>query len=229
MLKITSNTILRNDMPFVGDVLRHVEPFVDEMLITISTRSNDGTLEEVKKFVDEFPLKVKLDFETVKDPKELTQVRQEQLDNSKGDWILFLDGDDWWPSNRLQYCISYLDSDIDGLAVSPYQVLDKKRYERQWTHMGFTKFFRRVPGVHYRGDWPRDLIYRGDTMLYWKTNLRVPMLPCMFYHLSHLKKSSFRTDGTVEGFKQEISVENFFNGLNKEDVKEIYGCIRRHK
>jgi glycosyltransferase involved in cell wall biosynthesis len=228
-MKITSNTILKNDMPFVDMVLRNVEPFVDEMIITISIKSDDGTLEKVEDFALDFPSKVKLDFEAVTEPKELTQVRQHQLDISHSEWVMFLDGDDWWPKNRLSYVLSYLDNDIDGLAVSPYQVTDSEYYERQWTHMGFTKFFKKQPGVHYEGDWPRDLIYKDKEMLYWKTNTRVPMIPCMFYHLSKLKHHSFRNEDWAKGFEQKIGEKIRFNELNRKDIEDIYGCIRDNK
>ncbi len=226
-MKITSNTILRNDMPFVDMVLRNVEPFVDEMIITVSTRSDDGTLEKVEDFAMEFPSKVILEYETVAEPKLLTQVRQHQLDISHSEWIFFLDSDDYWPENRLSYVISLLDNDIDGLAVSPYQVLNEEEFERQWTHMGFTKFFKKQPGVHYEGGWPRDLIYKDKKMLYWKTNPRVPMLPCMFYHLSHLKNYSFRKESWAKEFKQNVGETIKFNELNRKDIEKIYQCLKK--
>ena len=228
-MRITTNTILKNDMPFGGRVLRNVEPFVQEMLITISTRSSDGTLKEAEDFAKDFPDKVKLDFETVSRPGELTGVRQNQLDRSSGDWILFLDGDDWWDTKRLSYCISLLSDDIDALAVSPYQVIDENTYERQWAHMGFTKFFKKQPGVHYEGDWPKDVIFKDDKMLYWKSNPKVPMIPCMFYHLSHVKSHSWRSEKGAEGFEQRIGELRYFNDLNKKDIEEIYECIKTNK
>lgn len=224
---ITSNTILKNDMPFIDMVLRNVEPFVDEMIITISNKSNDGTMDKVEKFAKDFPMKVQLRFESVSEPKFLTQVRQDQLNISHSDWIFFVDSDDYWPENRLKYIISFLDNDIDALAVSPYQVIDFEHYERQWTHMGFTKFFRNQKGVHYEGDWPRDLIYKDKELLYWKTNNRVPMIPCMFYHLSRLKYYSFRSESWAKGFEQKVGQVINFNKLNEKDLERIYKCLEK--
>jgi glycosyltransferase involved in cell wall biosynthesis len=229
-MKLTSNTLIKNGMPFVDLVLRSAEPFMDEMIITVSRKSTDESLKVVEKFAKDFPEKVFVDFEDVKEPKELTQVRQNQLDKSTGDWILFLDSDDYWPKDRLSYVISCLNNGYDGLSVSPFQVIDKEHYERQWTHMGFTKFFRKQPGVHYEGNFPRDLIYKDEKMLYWKTNERVPMIPCMFYHLSHLKNYSFRNEPWAKNeFEQKVGALLSFDEINKEDVENIFKCIEDYE
>lgn len=222
-MKITSNTLVKHGMPFLDLVLRQAEPFMDEMIITLSINADMKTSGVIEKFRKEFESKAKVSYENVLEPKYLTSIRQAQLDESTGDWILFLDDDDYWPTESLTEIVKLLKEDVDAYAVAPYHVVDKKHYEKQWTHMGFTKWFRNQPGVHYEGDWPRDLIYKGEDMLYWKTNPRVKMLGTKFYHLQRIKEYSFRDHLFGGIFKQKESALLEFGKEHRKDLKKIYG------
>ena len=202
MAKVSANTIVRNGMPFIGKVLRQVAPIVDELIITISEYSDDGTVKEVSKVYEDFPGRVFVDFENVP-PGELTKVQQAQADRSKGDWILFLSDDDYWPTEELRKCISELDKNPDVLAysVSPYQLLDNEHYDNSWRNKSFSKFLRRE-GMRYVGTWPRELpCDKYSKPLYWKTHAQVARLPHRFYHLSYLKEYSFRNEDWAKAFR----------------------------
>lgn len=194
-MKIITNTIIKNGMPFIPYVLRAVEPFVDRMIITVSEKSTDGTAEEVARFALENS-KIYMDRENVSNPGELTQIRQHQIELSLGaDWIWFLDDDDFWTSDQIKGCIKAMQQagdDIDAFSVNPYQVLDKDHEDARWINKKyFTKFFRNVD-INYQGAWPRDLIYKGDELLYHKSNPRNQVLPYKFWHLAAVKGYSFR-------------------------------------
>src|SRR3990167_8904436 len=94
---------------------------------------------------------------------------------------------------ELDKAIHELDSDVDGLAVNPYQLIDKENYDSSWWNKWFTKFFRNE-NINYRGPWPNDWIYKGDEILYWKKNPRIKKVPYRFFHLANVKPHSFRKD-----------------------------------
>lgn len=190
-LNITSNTIVKNGMPFIALVLKAVEPLMSEMIITISEKSDDGTREAIEAL--KWP-KLRVLYENVKDLSELTNERQKQVNLTKTDWIMFLDDDDFWDIYELDKCLHELSNEVDGLGVNPYQLLDKENQDASWIGKKyFTKFFRN-DNINYRNPWPRDMIYKGDEMLYWKTNPRVKTVPYRFWHLVNLKNYSFRNN-----------------------------------
>jgi len=230
-MKITSNTIVRDGMPFIDLVLRQVEPFVDEMVITLSMKSKDGTSSAINRFVNEFPVKTKLYYEDVEVLSLLTYVRQNQLEVSNGDWILFLDDDDFWPEESLKKLRKLLNSneDVDGYSFRPYQVIDEYSYDTTWNNKYFTKLFKNQEGVCYRGWWPRDVIYKGKDLLYWKTNKRVKNVDIPFFHLSNIKSGSFRDSNWDGKYKCEIGKGKRYPEEYQIYVDKIYEYARRNK
>ena len=202
MATVSSNTVVRNGMPFIGKVLRQVAPIVDELIVTISDKSDDGTIKEVSRVFEEFPGKVFVDFESG-GPGELTQVQQAQADRSKGEWILFLSDDDFWPQEELKKCIAELDKvrDILAYSVNPYQLIDFATHDDSWRNKSFSKFLRKE-GMRYIGTWPRELpCDNHGKPLYWKSHAQVQRLPYRFYHLSYLKEYSFRNEEWAKAFR----------------------------
>ena len=190
-MKIVSHTICKNSQPFIGAVLKAALPIVDRMIITISKKSNDGTREVIESLQSP---KIELYEEEVSNMGELTIERQKQIDmTAKGDIIWFLDDDDFWEEDQVRGAIEYLiNSDIDAISVNPYQILDKEHEDANWIKKKyFSKFFKNVD-INYRGAWPRDLIYKGNELLYHKSNPRNQTVPYKFWHLATVKGYSFR-------------------------------------
>ena len=193
-MKITSNTIVKNGMPFIGKVLEQVAPYMDEMIISLSVKSTDTTRNELEKIREKYPDKVRLFAEDVPKLKDLTRTRNEQVQDSHGDWILFLDDDDFWPRPELEKCIAELDKDPDILAyhVNPFQLTEDKKYDMHWEHKFFSKWLRR-DGLHFRKPWPKDMPFNKDRPLHWSCSEGLTKkLPYKFFHLSYLKEYTFR-------------------------------------
>jgi glycosyltransferase involved in cell wall biosynthesis len=233
MTSFYSHTLARNDQPFGEIVLRQVIPFMEKMLITISDKSNDGTLQVIRKLEKEFPNKIYLDFENVSSPGELTKERQKQVNRTpEGVWILFLDMDDYWCEDKLkqmvELCARENDS-VDAYSVDPYQVIDSHFHDGSWHNRSFTKWFRNKD-INYRHPWPRDMIYKGNEMLYWKTNPRVPRLPeKMFFHLSNIKGHSFRTEDWAKQFAPKVGSLVGYPPEVQKQVWQIYEHLQLPK
>lgn len=207
------NMLVRNGQPFIGPILEQVIPYANRCLITISQRSSDGTLRVLKDLEEKYPEKIVLDYENVSAPKLLTLERQKQLDRTTEDWILFLDDDDYWFPKDIRWIRSEMERDVDGFSCNPYQVIDYKSHDVSWRYKYFLKWFKNQPGLNYRKDWPRDLLFLRDTPLYWRNNPRVPRHKAKYLHLSYLKHHSFRTEpwawkfGFTTGQKAVIPVK----------------------
>ena len=197
-MTLSSITLVKNGMPFIGKVLKQVAPYMKDMVITISENSNDGTLKEIYRELEEYKDKIKLDFENVASPGALTQIENRQLTMTDSDWILFLSDDDYWKREDLELCLKAIESpynqDYLAYSVSPYQLLDFEHYDASWDKKSFSKFLKR-DGLQFIRPWPKDLpADKWGEPLYHKTHLKVHRLPYRFYHLSYLKNHSFRTE-----------------------------------
>jgi len=199
MPKITSHTLVRNGMPYIGKVLRQVAPFMDEMVICVSKSSNDGTKEEIGSFMKDWGHKVILMEEDVKTKGELTEVENEMVRKSTGDWVLFLSDDDYWPQDQLQLCLNELDKDpkIYAYSVNPYQLIDEEHYDDSWRNKFFAKFLKNED-LNFKGAWPKDMPFYGNVSLYHGHTPQISKkLPYRFYHLSYMKEFSFRKEDWV--------------------------------
>ena len=205
-MTITSNTLVKNGMPFIGKVLRQVAPYMDEMIIAISRKSDDGTIKEINEALKDHMDKVTIIWEDVSKPAELTEVENEMVKISKSEWILFLSDDDYWPVDQLSLCLDELDKDDNILAysVNPYQLIDFEHYDYSWRNKSFSKFLRRK-GLRFIKNWPRELAAdENNKALYWRKHPQVKCLPYKFYHLSYIKNHSFRTEDWATSFKQTL-------------------------
>lgn len=215
-------------MPFIEPVLRQVEPFMDSMLVTVSEKSTDGTREVLAKLQSEWKGKLVVDTENVKRPGELTKERQKQLDRTpRGAWVLFLDSDDWWPEDSLESIDMFLKPDVDGLSVCPYQVFNEKYHDSSWKNRWFTKWFRNDEGVHYQGDWPRDMIYKGKNILYWRRNDKAPRVAVRFFHLANLMDWRFRDLPEFAEYKGRLGSLIPYDKGWEDDLEKIFSYVRR--
>lgn len=220
MQKIYSNTLVKNGMPFIGKVLEQVQPYIQKCVITISNKSNDGTIQTIESLAKKYPEKFDIEFENMGTVAELTFSRQEMIYRSKdADWIMFLDDDDYWDYKSLGKAVEYVNHirEADGFAFNPYQVVDKSHYNDSWRNKWFTKLFRNID-INYRGLFPRDLIYTANTSLYWRDNLNVIRLPIRFFHLSDIKNHSFRTEKWATEFAQGLPQEATKFGNNEKEI-----------
>lgn len=233
-MDIVSHTLVRNGKPFIDLVLRQAIPYVNRALITISEKSNDGTLSIIRKLEREFPTKVRVFFENVNKPGELTKIRQAQLDRTYEDVVWFLDDDDYWSNESIEAMIKIVEKDlnnpeVDAWTMFPYQLMDNKFYDVAWTNRWFTKFFKFNEDVHYRGAWPRDLIYKGDEILYWKKNTKVKKVPVRFFHLSYIKGGSFRTEEWASEYKHKMGSMMKLPREEMVHIDKIYDALRKNQ
>jgi len=224
-MTISTQTLVKNGQPFIGRVLQQVAPFVDTCKVTLSTHSDQKTVDDVIALARVYPEKFTIFFENVDTPGELTQQRQRMIDNTEEDWILFLDDDDWWPEESLKEMIKLLEKneDVDAYSVNPFQLLTSFNHDWKWRHRSFTKWFRNVD-INYRKPWPRDLIYKGDTLLYWRKNPRVPRVETKFFHLSALKKWTFRGEEWASKFKMTVPDQKELPINFQDEARKIYAC-----
>ena len=117
--------------------------------------------------------------------------------------------------------------EVDAWTMCPFQLIDETHYDLGWLKKFFTKFFKFDGDVHYRHPWPRDLIYKGDKVLYWKKNTRVKKVPVRFFHLSYLKSGSFRDEKWAKRYGHKIGKSMKLPSEEMENVSKIFSELQK--
>ena len=103
----------------LGRAIRSVvnQTFSDWNLIVVDNNSTDGSLEVIGSFNDSRISVVRTDNNGI-----IAHSRNIGIRKAKGDYIAFLDSDDWWEITKLQESIACLDSGSDFVYHDLYQV-----------------------------------------------------------------------------------------------------------
>ena len=99
-LKIIAHALVKNESRWIWYSLMSVLDVVDEIMVW-DTGSTDNTVEIIKSIKNP-----KIKFKQVElgnDPLAHTQLRQRMLEETTGDWLMILDGDEvWWQQNLIE-------------------------------------------------------------------------------------------------------------------------------
>ena len=77
-------------------------------LFIIDNHSTDNTMQIISNFIDS-----RISVLSISNKGSIAASRNFALKYVKGDWIAFLDSDDWWEFNKLEICSKFFDSQTD--------------------------------------------------------------------------------------------------------------------
>lgn len=69
---------------------------------------DDGSRDNSKDIVDSYKDRLNIQYLWEENWGGPARPRNRGIQASKGEWICFLDSDDWWESTKLEECLSYL-------------------------------------------------------------------------------------------------------------------------
>lgn len=84
------------------------QTFKNYEVIIIDNSSADGTYEKIREIKDS-----RFRIYTIKNNGILAKSRNLGIKKSKSNWIAFLDSDDWWKCNKLEYCYKKINKNVD--------------------------------------------------------------------------------------------------------------------
>lgn len=76
--------------------------------IIVDNNSNDDTIKLVKKYKDP-----RIKIYQISNGGIIAKSRNFGINKSKGEWIAFLDSDDWWKANKLEISSKYFSKNVD--------------------------------------------------------------------------------------------------------------------
>src|SRR3990172_8575884 len=99
-----------NHARFLGRALQSVldQTYTNWEAIVIDNHSQDNTDEIVDSFRD--PRIILL---TIYNNGVIAASRNMGIRAAKGEWIAFLDSDDWWTPNKIQVCLEQINDKVD--------------------------------------------------------------------------------------------------------------------
>lgn len=146
MMKVSACVICKNEEANIRHWLKSVRPLADE-LIVVDTGSTDRTMELARAggaMVCEFPW---ID--------DFSAAKNYALDQASGDWIIFLDTDEYFRPADISHIRPFLkqihhNRKIAGL-LSPLVNIDVDQHDRVLTTGYQMRIFRREKTLRYRG------------------------------------------------------------------------------
>lgn len=211
-MRIWAHTLVKNEERYIWFAVTSVIDYVDKLLLW-DTGSSDGTPALIEELKRNYPKKIDTREVGEVDIYEFTEVRQEMLDRTKGDWILLVDGDEVWWEDSIKELVEIIRQKGDRLdsIVSRYINLVGDIYHFQeeaaarYTidgkrgHLTIRAINRRIPGLHIARPHGQQGFFDGKGKLIQERTSKKRMFVNMpsFLHFTHLVRSSTREKDLV--------------------------------
>ena len=189
-----------NHAHYLGRALQSVidQDYLNWELIVVDNHSSDNTDEVIKKFIDS-----RITYLKIHNNGVIAASRNAGIRASKGDWVAFLDSDDWWNANKLQTCCQCIDEKVD-LIYHRMKIIDDRQ-----------SIFKRTSVNTWQVKSPvlRDLLLRGNPIVNSSVMIR--------------KKLINQIGGINEQFDM-VTAEDYNTWLQIAGVTESFRYIPKH-
>lgn len=229
---ITAHMIVKNDDQWVWFAIASTIDYVDRFLITDSG-SSDQTVAIIRSIKNS---KIEFHQTQVKTPAEVVALRQQQLAQTKTDWLWMIDADEIYPEKT---CLEIHDiitrnADLAGVLVRRRDMLgDMLHYQSNETVGGYNIFGKiahysprlirtSIPGLKIKGAYPNEGFYdsKGKALLSYERDA-FAITTNRYLHATYLKRSSLgatlATTFHRNKFKQEWG-----KTLPKSELPEVF-------
>jgi len=220
MANLTIHTIVKNEEKWIWYALMAVKGFADQILV-FDTGSNDKTPEIIRTIKDK---KIIFEEKGSVSAGDLVKLRQEQLERTKTDWFLLVDGDEIWPKRtmvELKEAIKKASTGKWGVVVRAWNLVDDVYHyhpESDYYHWPFApknysgwanlRALRHdIPGLKITGKYPLEAYCdKTGTPIQNYGRERLAFLKNRYLHTTYLPRSNFFNDSKTlnRKFKFEI-------------------------
>ncbi len=219
---LTGHMIVANDDRWVWFAINSVLNYVSKLII-YDTGSVDNTIRIIKSIRSE-----KIVFKEIGkvDSFALTKLRQDQVEKTKTDWFLVIDGDEVWPQKSLESVIKAVKNQGEnklgivvktGMCVGDiYHFQDEKagKYKigNKKGHYNI-RFFRKKDGYHWIYPYPDEAYVDKHNTPIQNTPDRLLFIDVLYWHLRHLPRSTKIRNKKIKielGESQTIDIPEVF-------------------
>ena len=205
-------TLVRNGEDYLEPCISVVAPHVKAVQIILDSRSDDSTLDVVKRLAEKFS-NVEWTVFPVTDPlKHLVEIRNQFLPFEE-EWGFIVDSDEYH-QDIAQYSFG---DECKACAFQNWSVWNERQAHRSSSRAVVGRVFRNSPGLVWRGAWGKEVLYDYGEPIFREAEI----LPHRYIHFTHLKKDNWR-----EEMKQKrVADGKFLSPMPSEiinKVKEIH-------
>ena len=113
-----------NRAEYISKALNSVidQTFKDWELIIVDNNSTDHTDKIINQYTDP-----RIRYLKIKNDGVIAKSRNLGIEVSKGEWIAFLDSDDWWTEDKLEICLKNIDQEVDFIYHNISFVVEKSK------------------------------------------------------------------------------------------------------
>ena len=91
--------------------------------VIIDNHSTDQTYQEIKNYSDS-----RIKYFEINNNGVIAKSRNYGISISKGDWIAFLDSDDWWTEDKLEVCVNNINDKVDFIYHDLETIQNKPKF-----------------------------------------------------------------------------------------------------
>lgn len=201
---IWGNTLVKNEDRFIYFTLMSVIDYLDKLLVWDSG-STDKTVDIIKEIIKLKPGKILFQEIGRVDENSFTLARQQMLDETKGDWLFVLDGDEVWWQDSIKKVVKTINKEGNklDLIVNPYYAVvgDIYHYQEEEAgqyhlmgrkgHLNVRAINRKIPGLHVEKPYGQEGYFdkRGKAVQN-RDQRRQAFLDAPYLHFSNIRRSS---------------------------------------
>jgi len=198
-MKITTHTIIKNEEKWIKPAILSVINHVDIMLVW-DTGSTDKTVEIIKSINSP---KIKFFQKGSVNRKQLVELRNQQIKQTKTPWFLILDGDEIWPEKNLIKLIKTMKnakSKTIALVNKTHNCIgdiyhylppSKGKYQiGHWQGHLNIRAIKNIKGLKVIGEYPLE-IYTFNHKPLQDQSENLEFVDTWYLHTTHLKRSSW--------------------------------------
>ncbi|HWA51996.1 MAG TPA: glycosyltransferase [Patescibacteria group bacterium] len=200
---ISINTLVKNEENFLWYSVGSVVNYVDEILLW-DTGSTDQTLKIIEEIIKRYPHKIHFKQIGRVDPEEYSGVRQQMLDNSIGDWVFILDGDEVWWDENIKKISSFINSNkvYESVVVKTYNLIGDMfhfqeenagmyRFGKRRGHFALRFMNKNIPGLHVGDVYGKEGFFDGDGLpIQNRDESKIMFFDLAYVHATHLTRST---------------------------------------
>jgi glycosyltransferase involved in cell wall biosynthesis len=196
MPSIAVHMLARDAEDFIGICLESVLPYVTRVLVTLDARSVDFTEKILLNLSKKYKNLEVLIAPVAVPETDLVRLRNEQIANTKEDWVWIVDSDEYYPLPTVQEVLQEIDSNYDVLALNSWALWNWEEYHVSTTRIPSARVFKNVYGLRWVGTFGKEILYAGYVKLWDKDDKReeVKLLESYYIHFTHMKKNIWRKE-----------------------------------
>lgn len=214
--------IVNNEEQWVWYAIKSVVEYVFRIII-YDTGSKDDTVKIIKSINSH---KILLIQKPEVNPKELVQLRNEQINKTRTDWFMLLDGDEVWTKNNITELVTVTKQNIKQkiAVVVPMMVPVGDLFHYQPENAGNYEFkkkrghynlraYRKIKSYKWLGTYPLEAYVNDKGIMVQNEDNKLLYLSHPYWHLTHLKRSAMDNHNKLKfelGIKKKLILPEVF-------------------